>query len=303
MLSVFRLQNKTSPARTLTLAACSVSSLVSLTRHVNSSRRRGFLVITSTEATSSRVEMDNDSDELSSESGERTSVGGSDQTGEDEEPSPPAVVDLTELPTEQRISIASDDSSSSRRSGSETNAVVDVLDSPVASRGYDVIDVESYELRRRSRKRRRHTDAAAGASPWNDGGPSAVVVRTDSESNSDDLLSASVFPIARKKVVVVVDDDSPAKVRPACEMTGDLAGGPSSSSASSVEKTSGGGLTCPICFDSTDSIKASGRQLMSTVCGHVFCDACLKDSFRVLKQCCPTCRRKLTNKQYHPLFV
>ena len=62
---------------------------------------------------------------------------------------------------------------------------------------------------------------------------------------------------------------------------------------------------CPICLDSFIEVKASGRQVMSTTCGHVFCEACLKG---VLNENaggrkCPTCRKKLSSRTVHPLFI
>ena len=120
-----------------------------------------------------------------------------------------------------------------------------------------------------------------------------VVLGVDSENDSDELLATPALPLAKKKVVVVVEDETPTKGQ---------SSKPSEASSSSGGG-GGGGLSCPICLDTADQIKESGRQLMSTVCGHIYCGPCLLEFFKVHKNCCPMCRKKLTHKQYHPLFV
>lgn len=61
-------------------------------------------------------------------------------------------------------------------------------------------------------------------------------------------------------------------------------------------------ITCPICYDDVERIEACGKQLVSTVCGHLFCDYCIRESIRT-QRCCPNCRKKLTMKQFHPIFI
>lgn len=46
----------------------------------------------------------------------------------------------------------------------------------------------------------------------------------------------------------------------------------------------------------------SGRLVVSTKCGHVFCSQCLRDALTT-SHTCPTCRKRLTHRQYHPLYV
>ncbi|XP_031570401.1 E3 ubiquitin-protein ligase complex slx8-rfp subunit slx8-like [Actinia tenebrosa] len=60
-------------------------------------------------------------------------------------------------------------------------------------------------------------------------------------------------------------------------------------------------ITCPICLDDVHLIKRK-RQLSSTTCGHVFCDKCIKNAIKTQSRC-PTCRKKLTLRQIHPLFL
>lgn len=46
----------------------------------------------------------------------------------------------------------------------------------------------------------------------------------------------------------------------------------------------------------------SGRLVVSTKCGHVFCSQCLRDAL-TSSHTCPTCRKRLTHRQYHPLYI
>ncbi|RWS08056.1 E3 ubiquitin-protein ligase RNF4-like protein [Dinothrombium tinctorium] len=41
---------------------------------------------------------------------------------------------------------------------------------------------------------------------------------------------------------------------------------------------------------------------MSTICGHLFCENCIRTSIRTKKEC-PTCRRRLTARGIHPIFI
>ncbi|KAG8591246.1 hypothetical protein GDO81_000106 [Engystomops pustulosus] len=63
-----------------------------------------------------------------------------------------------------------------------------------------------------------------------------------------------------------------------------------------------GSISCPICMDGYSEIIQSGRLIVSTKCGHIFCSQCLRDALRNVTSC-PTCRKKLTHKQYHPIYV
>ncbi|XP_063046597.1 RING finger protein 4 [Engraulis encrasicolus] len=62
-----------------------------------------------------------------------------------------------------------------------------------------------------------------------------------------------------------------------------------------------GVVNCPICFDLYSEIVQSGRVMVSTICGHTFCSQCLRDSLTHARTC-PTCRKKLSHKQYHPIY-
>lgn len=52
---------------------------------------------------------------------------------------------------------------------------------------------------------------------------------------------------------------------------------------------------CPICFDSLQNPSV-------TLCGHVYCTECITTVAKSTKQC-PICRKKLTVRGFHPLFL
>ncbi|XP_008802237.1 E3 ubiquitin-protein ligase BRE1-like [Phoenix dactylifera] len=54
-------------------------------------------------------------------------------------------------------------------------------------------------------------------------------------------------------------------------------------------------FTCPVCMNPL--VEAS-----STICGHIFCDSCIKASIKTQKKC-PTCRRKLTMNNFHRVYL
>eukprot|EP00794_Sanderia_malayensis_P005313 gene5312-5982_t len=61
-------------------------------------------------------------------------------------------------------------------------------------------------------------------------------------------------------------------------------------------------IKCPICMEDSKQMARTNRQLVSTICGHVFCESCLKQAMKQQKKC-PTCRRTITSKQFHPLYI
>jgi len=70
----------------------------------------------------------------------------------------------------------------------------------------------------------------------------------------------------------------------------------------SPENHSGVSVQCPVCLESLGSIKRSGCDLVSTVCGHIFCSRCLPASLRSSGKC-PTCRRRIGAKEFHKIFI
>jgi len=61
-------------------------------------------------------------------------------------------------------------------------------------------------------------------------------------------------------------------------------------------------IRCPVCLDSLPRITSTGRTMMSTVCGHIFCSSCLPVCIRTSGRC-PTCRKVLRPNQMHPIFI
>lgn len=61
-------------------------------------------------------------------------------------------------------------------------------------------------------------------------------------------------------------------------------------------------ISCPLCLDELNQVHMSGRLMCSTVCGHVFCSVCIRDAIKTMAKC-PFCRKKLTLKQYHPIYI
>ncbi|NWH37573.1 RNF4 ligase, partial [Chloropsis hardwickii] len=63
-----------------------------------------------------------------------------------------------------------------------------------------------------------------------------------------------------------------------------------------------GTIRCPVCMDFYPQIVQSGRLILSTLCGHVFCSQCLPFALQSASFC-PTCRTDLTPGQYHPIYI
>nr|XP_040030708.1 RING finger protein 4 isoform X1 [Gasterosteus aculeatus aculeatus] len=72
--------------------------------------------------------------------------------------------------------------------------------------------------------------------------------------------------------------------------------------SNSSSRSTPGTISCPVCLDSYLEIVESGRLVVSTKCGHVFCSQCLRDAL-TSSHTCPTCRKRLTHRQYHPLYI
>ncbi|XP_056633517.1 E3 ubiquitin-protein ligase RNF4-like [Diorhabda sublineata] len=56
--------------------------------------------------------------------------------------------------------------------------------------------------------------------------------------------------------------------------------------------------SCPICLEVLDGNIIPG----ATICGHIFCMDCIKQVVKTSKSC-PTCRKRITVKQIHPLYL
>ncbi|XP_023782036.1 E3 ubiquitin-protein ligase CIP8-like isoform X2 [Cyanistes caeruleus] len=61
-------------------------------------------------------------------------------------------------------------------------------------------------------------------------------------------------------------------------------------------------ISCPICMDYYSEIMQNGRQLVTTVCGHVFCSACLPAALENTGMC-PMCGVQLDPGLYFPIYL
>ncbi|KAM4732339.1 E3 ubiquitin-protein ligase RNF4 [Anableps anableps] len=73
-------------------------------------------------------------------------------------------------------------------------------------------------------------------------------------------------------------------------------------SSAHTSRLTPGLISCPVCLDLYSEIVESSRLVVSTKCGHVFCSQCLRDAL-TSSHTCPTCRKRLTSRQYHPLYI
>ena len=92
----------------------------------------------------------------------------------------------------------------------------------------------------------------------------------------------------------------------------------SAETGSAASETESSIIQCPVCLDSLSEIKSRGkiselyilsspqppsdRGLVSTVCGHVFCEPCLAACLHSRGRC-PTCRERLGPGKYHPIYL
>lgn len=56
-------------------------------------------------------------------------------------------------------------------------------------------------------------------------------------------------------------------------------------------------MLCSICLENM-----IGREVLSTICGHVYCKSCLLTSM-VFQKRCPNCQTRLTIQEVHPLYL
>ncbi|MEQ2292377.1 hypothetical protein AMECASPLE_022549 [Ameca splendens] len=124
-------------------------------------------------------------------------------------------------------------------------------------------------------------------------GSEAAVV--DLTTNNDSVLLVDEGPmndIVSSSYVLSSDEEE------------DMSTGIDAAITSSVQTSrfTPGLINCPICLDLYSEIVDSGRLVVSTKCGHVFCSQCLRDAL-TSSHTCPTCRKRLTPRQYHPLYI
>lgn len=56
-------------------------------------------------------------------------------------------------------------------------------------------------------------------------------------------------------------------------------------------------MSCSICLD--DMI---GREILSSICGHIYCKACILSSIAIRPHC-PNCQKRLNKKDLHPIYL
>ncbi|GFT63010.1 hypothetical protein NPIL_685471 [Nephila pilipes] len=61
-------------------------------------------------------------------------------------------------------------------------------------------------------------------------------------------------------------------------------------------------IECGVCYDTLEEMSSSKKSLMSTVCGHIFCSLCINEALKQSKVC-PKCRKRLSSRQVHPIYV
>lgn len=122
-----------------------------------------------------------------------------------------------------------------------------------------------------------------------------------------DLTSdpAAVVDLTNDTVLVVDEEQGQSYVVSSDEEEPSVTAASATASTASArrrEGSSGVHINCPVCMDSYFEIVDSGRLLVSTRCGHVFCSLCLRDALNH-SHSCPICRKKLHKGQYHPLHL
>ncbi|XP_070540046.1 E3 ubiquitin-protein ligase RNF4-like [Ptychodera flava] len=137
--------------------------------------------------------------------------------------------------------------------------------------------------------RRRHQRAMRPSQRVNQLHNSVIECSSD-EDDSNDENDIQVLPVLNIATHTKRSDNHAASTST----------GTSSSSADALSPKRV--ITCPICMDDEKQIKANKRQLMSTVCGHIFCNKCIRGAVQTQHKC-PTCRKKLSMRQFHPIFL
>ena len=129
-----------------------------------------------------------------------------------------------------------------------------------------------------------------------------IDVDADDDTGTDSAGASSRSPTID---VEAVDVDGATASEPRAKRRRTKAsdgGGASSSTASNgsidmhnSEALSQRALICPICQEEV-------KQVQATKCGHIFHKACIQQAIRVQHRC-PICKKKLTQRDHHPLYL
>ncbi|XP_054707883.1 uncharacterized protein LOC129217581 [Uloborus diversus] len=61
-------------------------------------------------------------------------------------------------------------------------------------------------------------------------------------------------------------------------------------------------ILCGVCLEDLIKVRNSDmEEIVSTICGHLFCRRCIMTAISVFHKC-PVCRKRLGVKSFHPIF-
>lgn len=131
-----------------------------------------------------------------------------------------------------------------------------------------------------------------------DGAQEVVVIQdTDDEvqviAHPQSSIEVNVPKKCRSSDIEINDVRSPRPPKPSHKLL---------TISSPVKHSSKQMITCPVCMDTVHQFEKSGRHIVTTVCGHIFCNVCIRSAISTQHKC-PTCRKKLNLKQYHSIFL
>lgn len=161
----------------------------------------------------------------------------------------------------------------------------------------DVIDLTSFQMPT--------IDSPVILSP---GGPPVSLGVEDRERMPATTSEVVIVPESDDEVQVLSSSSSPGRrfrhaPQPTTPSDSLSATRPSTSFSPSPGKSTGkASITCPVCMDRASVFESMGRKLVTTNCGHVFCDECIRNAISSLHKC-PVCNKKLTMRSFHRLFI
>lgn len=152
--------------------------------------------------------------------------------------------------------------------------------SPPSSHHDEDSDVVAFQLRRRQMKRRLKSQITIN---FRKRLRSVMTIDLINSSRDDSIIEITDSPVVPRNIteVINVDDDD----------NDDLG----LNTTCSPHRLGLG--NCPVCLESL-----AKKEIMSTICGHVYCARCIKNVIKTTKKC-PNCRKNLTLKSIHPLFI
>jgi len=197
---------------------------------------------------------------------------------------------IEEVQYQDNNTINLEDSVANRNDNNSTNNLVEVIEDG-HSPDNDTINLEdSVALEVETQNDEEMNEGVASVS---------VVDLTEGQDFLQDFHASFSPPVTRRQlpssdIINVIDlTDSPTP------STSSVLPNVSQPKSSSENQISG----CSICLDTYVEIKDAGKTIVSTTCGHVFCDTCLKSSLKNNGSQCPVCRKKLRKGDYHPIYL